>query len=208
MVDSAAVAEGVVTPRAPAPALIFLSGPTAAGKTAATIELRLTYGRHRRLAIVERDTFAEMAGRQVIPLGPSQAENWNLALRQSLLIIDDFLAAGFDTVFISPLPTDELASLRSRYRAWHPLTVLLLPAWDEIERRRQSRIGATIGDPRANQELDLLGQDEHRKLYADQTRMAEAGLFDVVIDSSRVTSAELALRLANLAESHRGGGNR
>ena|ERR1700681_1867136 len=178
--------------------LLFLSGPTGVGKTASVRELHLMCGARGRLAVVERDVLAEMGGRQTVALGSlPQGENWRRASRQSLLVVDDFLADGFDTILTSHFREHELRHLRSCYLPYNPLAILLLPTWEVNERRRQSRVDSAVPDHRANLELDLFGWTAHRALYDDQARMARAGQFDLVIDSSDLTPAQVAMRLVD-----------
>jgi hypothetical protein len=177
-------------------AALLVSGPTAAGKSAAMGELRFLAPPERVLGIVERDVLAEMGGRQVVPVGTAaQDANWDRSLRQLLLLARDFLADGCDVVVASHLAPWELQWLRNRLFHHRAVPIVLLPSWDVARARRERRIAKQSADPRATDELSLFSWDAHRRLYDQQSEMARRGLFAHTIDNTRLTPAQVARQM-------------
>lgn len=176
---------------------LLVSGPTAAGKSAALVELRFLAPPDRPLGIVERDVLAEMGGRQVVAPGtPAQAANWERSLRQLLLLARDFLEDGCDVVVATHLTAWELEWLQNHLYHHRTVAVGLLPSWDVVHARRERRIAERTADPRATDELTLFGWDDHRQLYDQQKEMARRGLFAHTIDNSDLSPADVARQLS------------
>jgi hypothetical protein len=191
-------------------AALLVSGPTAAGKSAALGELRFLVPPERVLGIVERDILAEMGGRQVVPTGTAaQDANWDRSLRQLLLLARDFLADGCDVVVASHLAPWELQWLQNRLFHHRAVPIVLLPSWDVARARRKRRIAQQPTDPRATDELSLFSWDAHRRLYDQQSEMARRGLFAHTIDNSRLTPTQVARQMLAIltgSRPHRPGG--
>jgi hypothetical protein len=175
---------------------LLVSGPTAAGKSAALVELRFLAPPERPLGIIERDVLAEMGGRRVVTPGtPAQAANWDRSLRQLMVLARDFLEDGCDVVIASHVSPWELEWLQNHLYHHQTVPVGLLPSWDVLRARRERRIAEQRADSRATAELSLFGWDDHRQLYEQQTEMAQRGLFAHTIDNSDLTPAQVARQL-------------
>jgi hypothetical protein len=180
-------------------AALLVSGPTAAGKSAALVELRFLAPPEQVLGIVERDVLAEMGGRQVVPVGTAaQDTNWDRSLRQLLLLALDFLKDGCNVVVASHLTPWDLQRVQSQLFDHRVVPIVLLPSWDVARARRERRIAQQPADPRVTDELKLFDWDAHRQLYDQQSEMARRSLFAHTIDNSYLTPAQVARQMLSI----------
>lgn len=187
--------------------VLLLSGPTGAGKTTSLRELRFQVDRNHKLAIIERDDVANMAGRQAIIPGTEHHKLVDLvSWEESLRLVDGFLKGGFDVVFATPINDAELYEFRQRFRdSATVIAVVLLPEWNVAKVRRERRIETQPYDPRATQELARLTPSEHEAMYQGHKSMADRGMFDVVINGDLLTPTSVALRLRKVLITSRSG---
>lgn len=175
--------------------LIVIDGPTAAGKTTTASALAAIWGRH--LVVLERDDLARLTG---YPEWPHAADDrqrrtlWMAAARHCEILAKDLLRHGTDVAIVTTLTSERMAALRHRLRSLDPTLVLLLPSWGVNVKRRQQRM-RTHGSPK---ELDLFDWDAHRAFYDDLSAGAEEEVFDVVLDTGRLSPQGAARRLRDL----------
>ena len=175
-----------------APRIIFVNGPTAAGKTTAARKLLEKYGRRADFAIVERDLFEDLAGRmQVEPGSPIQHHIWEVAMPVMTAASKAYLRQGFSVIFVLPFDKKTHTKLNRTFATYDRRFICLLPTWRTNRARRMKRMNGT-GDA----ELQMFGWDGLQRLHEHLGNMADDGLFDEVIDSGRLSPTQIAYRLA------------
>jgi hypothetical protein len=146
------------------------------------------FGGSGRLAVIEHDSFAEMAGAH-LPGSPTR-QTWDSALEAMIAAAKAYHAAGLSVLVVVSYGR-ERKLLLGRLLAPHvPRSVVILPPWSTNRRRMLSRLA---GDqPRLRQ----IGWDEHRRFYDDLSAMARSGEFDEIITSARMAPGTIAERVA------------
>lgn len=176
------------------PQLVLLNGPTGAGKTTAARSALEHLGGTGRVAVVELDTFGDMAGcRQAVPKGPVAERIWTTALRAMIATVKAYLRNDFSVLVPITYGAQGQRQLMRSLGSHDPHQVLLLPSWTVNQARRQQRIDATSA-----WELESFDWDAHRRFYEELEQMATQNAFDVVIRSSRMGPKVIAKQLEPL----------
>lgn len=155
--------------------LVILNGPTGTGKnTVAGIIAR----RRERCAVIDYDDLRnQFRTPHLTPWDGEAGRRQNiLGLEHACMLAKSFVANGYDCLILDVL-NDETATLYRELLAGHdPVLVHLLPTWEEIVWRNETR------PPR-------LTDAELRMVYEGQERLS---VYDVRIDTTDMTPEETA----------------
>lgn len=114
--------------------------------------------------------------------GEAGLDQHRFGVRNACLLAREFLKAGFDVVILDVVSDETLGAYKEMLRDCSFKIVLLLPTFEEVQRRSQSR-------------SEALRPEEIVLLYQAQSRFQG---FDERIDNSQLSVAEAAERLNRL----------
>lgn len=163
--------------------LIILNGPTGTGKN--TIAEIVAHKRNR-CAVIDYDVLRNMfRNPHLAPWNGEAGKVQNvLGLEHACKLARSFIEHGYDCLILDVL-NDETAGLyREKLKEYKPKLVLLLPTFEEMQRRNKTR------PPR-------LTEDELKMVYDQQTKLT---VFDKKIDNSHVTANEIASEIIKLMD--------
>jgi hypothetical protein len=167
--------------------VVLLNGPPGAGKSAAAAAVLTAFGNTGRLAVLEHDAFAEMAGAHL------RAEHiWDAALQALIAAAKAYRAAQLSTLVVVNYGRDRKAVLERLLAPYVPRQVVILPPWADNRERTLRR----LADDRPPL-LPHIGWEAHRRFYEDLAAMAQAGEFTEVISSGQLSADAIAARLAH-----------
>ncbi len=172
----------------------MLTGPTGAGKSTTASELLNRHGTTGRLTVLERDAFADMAGRLVVPPGtPEMKHLWETSFPAITAAAREYLRGGLSVLVVATFSERQFLRIDRAFAKFEPTYVLLLPSWKTNRARRQKRL-----DENGPAELEMCSWDSHRSYYDELLQMDHAGYFDAVIDGTRRKPKSIADELAPL----------
>ena len=158
------------------PRLVLLNGPPAAGKTTVAAALRARFAGTSRLAVLEHDDFALMAGAPAA--GEASVRTWTAGLHALAAAAHAYVEADFSVLVVVNNGRARKALLERLLEPIPIRHVLLLPSW-EVNHARVLERRSAVSPPA----LPYIGVDAHRQFYQDLCSMAADGEFDEVIDS-------------------------
>jgi AAA domain len=164
----------------------LLNGPPGVGKSAPAAAVLTAFGSTGRLAVLEHDAFAEMAGAHF-----RAAQTWEAALQALIAAAKAYLEAQLSTLVVVNYGRDRKAVLERLLAPYVPRHVVILPPWATNRERTHDRVAH---DPAPR--LPHIGWEAHGRFYEDLTAMAQGGEFTEVITSARMSPDAIAARLA------------
>jgi|SRR3989344_2663274 len=161
--------------------LIILNGPTGTGKN--TIA-EIVAQKREKCAVIDFDVLRNMFRKpHKTPWDGEAGYKQNvLGLEHACMLAKSFLDNGYDCIILDVL-YDETANLyKEKLKEYKPVLVLLLPTWEEIKRRNETR------PPR-------LKAEELEMVYKQQS---ELQVYDKKIDNTDLSPEEVALKIVEL----------
>ncbi len=173
--------------------LVLVNGPSGVGKSSAAAILHQRVGAKGDVVVIEHDHFADMAGAQYVPAsGAPWATVWKVALPPTIAACRSFLDQGLTVVLVITYGSQGgQARMQREFGAYDMFQLMLLPSWEVTEARIKQR----IAERQSDRELQDGGWAGTRAFYDELAAMADAGVMDVVIDTSNMTPAEVATEL-------------
>jgi chloramphenicol 3-O-phosphotransferase len=161
--------------------VIILTGPPRAGKN--TIGELLAKRMKAGVFIdVDKVRWMIIKGHKAPWEGEEGSKQQELGVKNTCQLSVNFLGSGYDVVIADVLNTKTVGIYRSQLSRFNLKIVLLLPSFEELERRSKYRPA-------------FLRESEIKMIYEQQSKFSD---YDLVIDNSKLSAEEVTKKMDEL----------